>query len=134
MIPAGNSLTRIKTDTGMSGNLIGWDDEGWPLVMNDYNAQLVAVRPGTVVLVEEAAPTTYVSATGWHIAGREEDGTVWCEPIAAWAIKDGTGEPLVPKLDLPEVSIEICQDRSFADCWLVPPGDTPESSPYRPGS
>lgn len=136
MIPAPNDRTRITTRTGYTGTLIGWSDDGHTLIVrNDLDGGLDDIRREDVAFHEdEVAPVQYVPAVGWQLAGTNPDGTIWTDHIAAWAIKDNTGEPVVPKPDKPAISTEVMQDRSFTGCWLVPPGTTPEASPYRPNA
>lgn len=72
----------------------------------------------------------YLPGGGWQLAGLNDDGTVWNEPIIAWEFHGGVGSPVLAEPGTPLIG-EVGVDSS-SGVWLVPPGQNPGDSRYRP--
>lgn len=73
----------------------------------------------------------YLPGAGWQLAGARDDGTVWAEPIIAWEFMGGTGAPVIASIGSAAIIDPTINGRA-GDVWLVPPGERPENSRYRP--
>ncbi|MCX5211475.1 hypothetical protein OG689_19640 [Kitasatospora sp. NBC_00240] len=72
----------------------------------------------------------YIPGGGWQVAGLNDDGTGWSEPVIAWELRGGVGCPILA--DIGSLLIGEPDMDSSSGYWLVPPGEKPETSRYRP--
>lgn len=72
--------------------------------------------------------STHIPGGGWQIAGRNDDGSVWIEPVVAWHLTGSTGVPMLAEAG----SLIIAEyDDSDGKSWLVPPGADSSSVLYQ---
>ncbi|GGV06275.1 hypothetical protein GCM10010495_18000 [Kitasatospora herbaricolor] len=74
----------------------------------------------------------YIPGGGWQVAGLNDDGTGWSEPVIAWEFVMGSGCPVLAKAGTLLVGDPAARGGVTAGWWLVPPGEKPETSRYRP--
>ncbi|MEV0087264.1 hypothetical protein [Saccharopolyspora sp. NPDC050642] len=76
-----------------------FSDDGVALVVDPERGTLVPApsRAGFLFLEEEAAALGVVqSPPGWHVTGKNADGSTFAEPVVAWVVDtNGTGLPIV---------------------------------------
>ncbi len=104
MIPAPPGLTaRYKHDEPKKHwthrRVVAFEDDWRPLVVSDDHRLEPADRYGNYDGItdhheENGSYTAIMPAAGWRIEYTGSDGT-WSEPLAGWAIKDGSVVPLV---------------------------------------
>lgn len=72
----------------------------------------------------------YIPGGGWMVAGLNDDGTGWSEPVIAWEFRGGIGCPVLADIGTALIGQpDLDDDPGY---WLVPPGEKPETSRYRP--
>ena len=105
MIPAPPNLYARYKHTGgprtfwTYRRVIAFDDYGNALVVGQDHQIAGAASARNYDGVTDTAPaphayTAIMPAAGWRVEWTEPDGTVWTEPLAGWALKDGDVVPL----------------------------------------
>lgn len=74
----------------------------------------------------------YLPGNGWQVAGLNDDGTVWAEPVIAWEFSGGVGIPVLADPGTPLLGTDWVGHNSGT--WLVQPGADPATSQYRPNA
>lgn len=74
--------------------VIAWDDEGNPLVVCDdgKSQRLLPARTYNNfahVEPDEQRTVALIPGGGWRVERTEDDGTVWSQPLVAWALQAG---------------------------------------------
>ncbi len=107
MIPAPPGLiARYKQD---ESSPLAWDhrpviafgDDGHPLVIGGGKRDRSLVRAGAYSNYDGLGDDPYppvvalLPAGGWRVAGAQDDGTVWSQPLVGWGLRaDGSVVPL----------------------------------------
>ncbi|MCX5212994.1 hypothetical protein OG689_27625 [Kitasatospora sp. NBC_00240] len=72
----------------------------------------------------------YIPGGNWQVACLDDEGGVWSEPVIAWEFRGGVGCPVLATIGTVLVGDPDLDSNS--GYWLVPPGEKPETSRYRP--
>lgn len=101
LIPADGSYRADYTDREGnfvgSKNIVAWDEDGRPLVVDNHGLSLAAsTRYRFSGISRQPSPVVAaVPGGGWMIETTNEDGLTSTDPIVAWSIHaDGTASPI----------------------------------------
>lgn len=130
MIPAPSPDLHVTLTNRDSGQLMGWNDDGHPMILRT-DGTLRTVSPREVASVESRRVEAVIPGGGWQVAGIN-DGKVWNEPVIAWRFVDGIAAPVLPETDSVTLADTDTMWTTTAGMWLVPPGQNPGDSRYRP--